>query len=74
MAFPIVVFAHKLEDNSRKVMDISECVVHDDGELEYRTLYRYKISSNEYIGSVYNSNGVARDSMTGVQFGITHKF
>ena len=48
LAFPVVVFAHKLEDNSRKVMDISECVVHDDGELEYRTLYRYKINSNEY--------------------------
>ena len=48
LAFPVVVFAHKLEDNSRKVMDISECVVHDDGELEYRTLYRYQINSNEY--------------------------
>ena len=30
-AFPVVVFAHKLEDNSRKVMDISECVVGEDG-------------------------------------------
>ena len=48
LAFPVVVFAHKLEDNSRKIMDISECVAHDDGELEYRTLYRYKINSNEY--------------------------
>ncbi len=48
LAFPIVVFAHKLEDNTRKVMDISECVVNDDGELDYRTLYRYKIKSNEY--------------------------
>ena len=35
LAFPVVVFAHKLENNSRKVMDISECIVHDDGELEY---------------------------------------
>lgn len=35
LAFPVVVFAHKLEDNTRKVMDISECIVHDDGELEY---------------------------------------
>lgn len=26
-AFPIVVYAHKLEDNSRKIMDISECVI-----------------------------------------------
>ncbi len=57
LAFPIVVFAHKLEDNSRKVMDISECVVHDDGELEYRTLYRYKISSNEYVGGKFHIVG-----------------
>ena len=34
----------------------------------------YVDSSNEYVGSVYNSNGAANDSMTGVQFGITHKF
>ena len=49
LAFPIVVFAHRLEDNSRKVMDISECIVHDDGELEYRVLYRYDIVGNEEV-------------------------
>ena len=26
-AFPIVVYTHKLEDNSRKIMDISDIVV-----------------------------------------------
>ena len=57
LAFPIVVFAHKLEDNTRKVMDISECIVHDDGELEYRTLYRYKIHSNEYINGQFHIVG-----------------
>ena len=57
LAFPVVVFAHKLEDNSRKVMDISECVVHDDGELEYRTLYRYKIHSNEYVQGKFHIVG-----------------
>jgi len=57
LAFPIVVFAHKLEDNSRKVMDITECVVHDDGELEYRTLYRYQIRSNEYKDGAFSING-----------------
>lgn len=30
-------------------MDISECIVHDDGELEYRVLYRYEIVGNEQI-------------------------
>ena len=36
-AFPIVVFEHKLEDNSRKIMDISECVVNENGVREYPT-------------------------------------
>ncbi len=49
LAFPIVVFAHRLEDNSRKIMDITECVVHDSGELEYRVLYRYEIIGNEQV-------------------------
>ena len=38
-------------------MDISECIVHDDGELEYRTLYRYKIHSNEYINGQFHIVG-----------------
>ena len=33
LAFPIVVFVHKLANNARKVMEITECVVHDNGEL-----------------------------------------
>ena len=57
LAFPVIVFAHKLEDNSRKVMDISECIVHDDGALEYRTLYRYKIASNEYVDDKFHIVG-----------------
>ena len=46
-AFPIVVYAHKLEDNSRKIMDISECVIDSHGERHYRTLFRYNITKNE---------------------------
>ena len=56
-AFPIVVFAHKLEDNSRKVMDISECVVNGHGEREYRTLFRYNITKNEFIDGKYVIEG-----------------
>ena len=86
LAFPVVVFAHKLEDNSRKVMDISECVVHDDGELEYRTLYRYKINSNEYkdgrfhiIGEFIKENSPSDYLCTkllrgGIPQEILHKF
>lgn len=48
-AFPIVVFAHKLEDNSRRIMDITECIVARDGSREYKPLYRYVITRNVRI-------------------------
>ena len=57
-AFPIVVYAHKLEDNSRKIMDISECVILPNGEREYHTLFRYRITKNELIKGKYQIEGV----------------
>jgi pilus assembly protein CpaF len=45
-AFPIVVYSHKLENNSRKCMDISECVINATGEREYNCLYNYEITKN----------------------------
>ena len=57
LAFPIVVVAHKLENNARKVMDISECEVTDDGELVYRTLYHYHIRDNSYVDGVFHIDG-----------------
>lgn len=45
-AFPVVVFAHRCEDNSRRVMDISEVSVTTEGNTEYRCLYRYCITEN----------------------------
>ena len=56
-AFPVVVYAHKLEDNSRKIMNISECVVNSNGERGYRTLFRYKITKNELINGKYIVEG-----------------
>ncbi|MBR6903000.1 MAG: type II secretion system protein E, partial [Clostridia bacterium] len=56
-AFPIVVYAHKLEDNSRKIMDISECVILPNGEREYHTLFRYKITKNELKDGKYHIEG-----------------
>ena len=46
-AFPIVVFVNKLQDNSRKIMDISECYYDDEGKPHYRRLYGYNVDSNE---------------------------
>ena len=45
-AFPIVVYAHKLENNSRKCMDISECIINSSGDREYNCLYNYEITKN----------------------------
>ena len=56
-AFPLVVFAHKCEDNSRKVMDISECAVTSDGKTEYRCLYRYDITKNDFKDGKYTIEG-----------------
>ena len=52
-----MVFAHKLEDNSRKIMDISECVVTGTGKREYRTLFRYVITKNEMKRKKYSVEG-----------------
>lgn len=56
-AFPVVVFAHKCEDNSRKVMDVSECFVSPEGKTEYRCLYRYNITENLCENGKYTING-----------------
>ena len=48
-AFPIVLFAKRLEDNSRKIMEITECEIADDGSRRIRTLYRYHVTANEIV-------------------------
>lgn len=48
-AFPIVAFAKKLEDNSRRIMEISECEYLPDGNRKMRTLYRFNITDNRII-------------------------
>jgi pilus assembly protein CpaF len=45
-AFPLVVHTLKLENNARKIMDISECEILPNGERRYHVLYRYNITSN----------------------------
>lgn len=50
-AFPIVAFAKKLEDNSRRIMEISECEFTSEiggrgSRMKMRTLYRFNITDN----------------------------
>lgn len=44
-AFPLVVFIHTLEDNRRRIMNVSECSVEDD-KINYRTIWEYQIEEN----------------------------
>lgn len=80
-AFPLVVYAHKLEDNSRKIMDISECVITPSGEREYHTLFRFRITKNELKRGKYKIDGyfeqpeIMSDRLKGklLQFGVPQK-
>lgn len=56
-AFPIVCYERKLEDNSRRIVDISECVITPSAEREYHTLYRYVVTSSEIIDGHYVIDG-----------------
>ena len=49
-AFPIVVYCHKLENNDRKIMDMTECEILPSGARQYHTLFSYHITKNEVIG------------------------
>lgn len=46
-AFPIIVYMKQLNRSKRRIMEIAECILHDDGSRENRTLYRYVITKNE---------------------------
>ncbi|PHS29903.1 MAG: type II secretion system protein E [Alkaliphilus sp.] len=48
-AFPIVVFCKQLEDNSRHIMEITECEIKQDGSREIRTLYKFNITENNIV-------------------------
>lgn len=52
MAFPVIVYISKLDDNSRKVMEIAECELLEDNNDMYRiysTLYKYDIKNTQRI-------------------------
>lgn len=45
-AFPIIAFCKKLEDNTRHIMEITECLIKEDGSREIITLYKYNVVDN----------------------------
>ncbi len=48
-AFPIIAFCKKLEDNTRHIMEITECEIKSDSIREIRTLYRYNVTDNIFV-------------------------
>lgn len=79
-AFPIVVYTHKLENNDRKIMDISECEILPNGERKYHTLFRYHITKNEIVKGRFITEGffeqpeIISDNLQRklLQFGVSH--
>jgi pilus assembly protein CpaF len=77
-AFPIVVYTHKLENNARKIMDISECEILPTGERRYNTLYRFNITQNTIddgetiVEGYFDKPNIMSDSLKRklMQFGI----
>lgn len=66
-AFPIVMFCKKLEDNTRHIMEITECLIKEDGSREIRTLYKYNVTDNieidgkqKIIGSYEKVNDISK--------------
>lgn len=52
-AFPLVLFVKKLEDNSRRIMEITECCIQPDGTRDIITLFRYAVhATREVEGSI----------------------
>lgn len=48
-AFPIVLFVKKLEDSSRKCMEITECQILRDGERQIQPLFRFNVTENSVL-------------------------
>jgi len=48
-AFPIVAFCKRLEDNTRHIMEITECYIDEAGNRNINTLYQFNIMDNQWI-------------------------
>lgn len=78
-AFPIVVFVKRLEDKSRKIMEITEMEIKHDGTRELHTLYKFMIASSEKEGQFIKektiSTGLQKRLLeNGMPTSILHKY
>jgi len=56
-AFPIVAFCKRLEDNTRHIMEITECYIDEEGNRNINTLYQFNIMDNQWIDGKLNIIG-----------------
>lgn len=56
-AFPIVAFCKKLEDNSRHIMEITECEIQADGTRNIITLYKFNVIDNGLVDGKLKISG-----------------
>ena len=54
-AYPIIVFTKQMEDRSRKITEVIEGENFVDGQLKYRTLYRYNVEDNRVRSTIRTS-------------------
>ncbi|MEG2720746.1 MAG: type II secretion system protein E, partial [Oscillospiraceae bacterium] len=72
---------HKLENNDRKIMDISECIILPNGERKYNTLYRFNITKNTIengetiVRGYFDKPNIMSDNLKRklMQFGVLQK-
>lgn len=62
-AFPVVAFAKQLEDKSRKIMEIMECVIQPDGSRQYNTLYHLRLRTTGWRTASIISMGTMSQSI-----------
>lgn len=56
-AFPLVLFVKKLEDNTRRIMEITECCILPDGTREIIPLFRYAVQGTTEIAGQIRIEG-----------------
>lgn len=56
-AYPIIVFAKKLDNKERKIMEIMECEILPDGTRKNHTLYQYNITESRMEGDRFIIEG-----------------
>lgn len=69
-AFPIIFFQKQMEDGSRKIAEIIEGTGYENGEVQYRTLYKYVVTDKkkdangnvtEIIGKHIKVNNISKE-------------